>query len=47
VDSQEWYCETCAAVAPFEPCADGRDECAEWACTRCGEAIALAPLATG
>jgi DNA-directed RNA polymerase subunit RPC12/RpoP len=44
VDSQEMYCATCAAEAPFEPCSDDRDDCPEWACTRCGEAILLAPL---
>jgi hypothetical protein len=44
VDSQELHCATCAAVAAFERCADDRDDCPEWACTRCGEAIVLAPL---
>jgi DNA-directed RNA polymerase subunit RPC12/RpoP len=44
VDSQELYCATCAGVAPFERCSDDRDEGPEWACTRCGEAILLAPL---
>jgi hypothetical protein len=44
VDSQELYCATCAALAAFERCADGHDDCPEWACTRCGEAIVLAPL---
>jgi hypothetical protein len=45
VDSQELYCATCATVAPFErQCQDGHDDCPEWACTRCGEAILLAPL---
>jgi hypothetical protein len=41
----ELYCATCAAVRPFERCADDdHDDCPEWACTRCGEAIVLAPL---
>ncbi len=44
MDSQELYCATCAAVATFERCADDHDDCPEWACTRCGEAIVLAPL---
>lgn len=44
MDSQDLYCATCATVAPFERCSDDRDEEPEWACTRCGEAILLAPL---
>jgi hypothetical protein len=40
--TQEMYCETCAAVTPFEPCSKDHDD--EWACTLCGEAIVLAPL---
>jgi hypothetical protein len=45
MDSKELYCATCAAVVPFEQrCQDGHDDCPEWACIRCGEAILLAPL---
>jgi hypothetical protein len=44
MDSQELYCETCGALAPFEqpPCPDEHDTCPEWVCTRCGEVILLA-----
>jgi hypothetical protein len=41
VDSQEMYCESCAAVVLFEQPADESDE---WACTLCGEAFLVAPL---
>ncbi|MBX6354885.1 MAG: hypothetical protein IRZ05_03400 [Micromonosporaceae bacterium] len=42
--TREIYCATCATVAPFEPCSGDGDDSPEWACTRCGEAIVLAPL---
>lgn len=43
--TQDMYCETCAAVTPFEPCSsDDHEDCTDWACTLCGEAIVLAPL---
>ena len=42
----EFYCTTCAEPAPFEqpPCPDGHgDDCPEWLCLRCGDAILLDP----
>ena len=40
-------CPVCAEVREFEqpPCFEHHEPvCPEWACTRCGEAIMLAPL---
>lgn len=44
--TRELYCDTCAAVVPFEQprCLDGHDDgCPEWLCTACGDAILVAP----
>ena len=44
----ELHCDVCAKLSPFEqpPCADDhpRAECPDWACTRCGSALYLAPV---
>jgi hypothetical protein len=47
VPSQELYCATCDAVTLFDqpPVSDhDGDDCPEFACTGCGEAILFAPL---
>jgi hypothetical protein len=43
----ELRCVACAIPRKFEqpPCQDGHDgDCAEWICTRCGEALLVAPF---
>lgn len=47
--NQEMYCAACDAVVLFEQPpridqGDEHDDCPEWACSVCGEAIMLAPL---
>jgi len=40
-------CQHCEVVVRFEqpPCREAHgDHCPEWACTRCGSAILLAPV---
>jgi hypothetical protein len=52
VPSQELFCATCDAVTLFDqPPVNGHivndqdgDDCPEFACTLCGEAIVFAPL---
>ncbi|HEX6498446.1 MAG TPA: hypothetical protein VF054_05370 [Micromonosporaceae bacterium] len=41
----ELPCATCATITLFEqpPCLDGHDECPEWVCVRCGEALLVGP----
>jgi hypothetical protein len=41
----ECFCDRCLAITSYEkpPCPDGHDDdCAEWVCTRCGDAIEVA-----
>lgn len=43
----ELYCPMCDVTVHFEqpPCRDKHGEqCAEWCCTQCGDAILIAPV---
>lgn len=43
---EQLTCAVCGRVTPYEkpPCVDGHEvDCPEWTCTRCGEALLVAP----
>lgn len=46
LDVRVLMCAECGDERTFEqpPCADGHDDCAEWACVDCGFAIFLDPV---
>jgi len=47
VRNVQLLCDLCQVIVRFEqpPCREAHgDHCPEWACTRCGDAILLAPV---